>query len=151
MKRRSLLLTVMLLVLVLPVLASAKGPWPAGVTKFPTADGRQCVVGWTNPEGDILPDMFTRVDIVKQDIPDALVAPLYTVITRNDKTLVYVVSDGKAMKREVTLGIQEGWRVQIKSGLFPEDLLIVMGHRSVAENQPVQVVRAVDFPEDIAK
>lgn len=102
-----------------------------------------------NPDLEILPDMFARVEIVKQEIPDGISVPLYTVINRNDEKIVYVVSDGKAQMRKVELGFLDGWRSQVKTGLAVGDLVIVVGHRNVNDGQGVKIVRQVEDPKEL--
>ncbi|MFP4039792.1 MAG: efflux RND transporter periplasmic adaptor subunit [Desulfosudaceae bacterium] len=123
-----------------------------------------------NPDGEILPDMFARVDIVKQTVPEALVVPLYAVTaTSDDKYIVYVEKNGViplggdaggkplglltppdqtglVQSREVTLGIREGLNVQITSGLSPGEHVVIVGQKRIGHGQKVNVVRTVDDP-----
>ena len=102
-----------------------------------------------NPNGDILPDMFVRVDIVKTEVSDALAIPLFASSTNSDTRIVYVVEEGIAKARQVSLGIQEGWLVQVVDGLSPGDRVIVIGQRSVHDGDTVNVVRQVEHPGEI--
>jgi len=102
-----------------------------------------------NPGGDILPGMFAEVEVVKDEVRDAVSVPLYAVISRGDEQLVYVEEEGKAHVRMVRTGILEGWRVQITSGLAPADRVVVVGHRSVDEGQEVNVMRTITDPGDL--
>lgn len=96
-----------------------------------------------NRKHEILPDMFARVEIVKEEVIDSLSVPLYAIISRNDSHLVYVIEDGVAHTREIGLGIQQGWRIQAKSGLNPGEHVIVVGQRSVNDGTAVKVVRTI--------
>jgi RND family efflux transporter MFP subunit len=102
-----------------------------------------------NVDGEILPDMFARVEIVKKEVLDGISIPLFSVISRNDEHLVYVVNSDRAHQRKVSLGVLDGWRVQAKQGLNPGDQVIVVGHRSVNDGDKVNVVRVTENPEDI--
>ena len=102
-----------------------------------------------NSDGTILPDMFTRVEIVKQEIPEGLSIPLYSVINRNDDHIVFVVSGEQARAKSVALGLLDGWQVQISEGLMPGEQVIVVGHRSVNDGERVNIVRRVTSPEEI--
>lgn len=95
-----------------------------------------------NPDGEILPGMFLRADVVKKTVPDAVVVPFYSVISRNNEQYVYVERDGVVDKRNVEIGIMEQWLVQVTSGLRPGDRLVVEGHRDVEDGQKIKVVRA---------
>ena len=102
-----------------------------------------------NTEHEILPDMFARVDIVKNEIADALSIPLYSIISLNDQQTVYVVNDSTAHARKIQTGIQEGWRIQVTDGLQPGDRVVVVGHRRVSDGQPVNLIRTVSDMKEI--
>ena len=102
-----------------------------------------------NVQGEILPDMFARVEIVKKEVLDGISIPLFSVISRNDEHLVYVVNSDRAHQRKVSLGVLDGWRVEVKQGLDPGDQVIVVGHRSVNDGDKVNVVRVTENPENI--
>ena len=57
-----------------------------------------------NKSGEILPGMFARVEIIKEEFPDALAIPLYSVIARDDKHFVFLEEDSVARLQEVKLG-----------------------------------------------
>ncbi|MDY6831280.1 MAG: efflux RND transporter periplasmic adaptor subunit [Thermodesulfobacteriota bacterium] len=99
-----------------------------------------------NPDARILPDMFARVDVVKKTAENAVVAPLYAV-TSNAVHTVMVEKEGMVHRREVTLGITEGFNVQITSGLEFGEQVVIMGQKQVADGQPVKVTRTVTDPE----
>lgn len=104
-----------------------------------------------NADGRLLPGMFARVEIVKQQKNDALSIPLYAVISRDDKNYVYVEEEGLARLREVEAGILEGWRVEIVRGLAPGERVIVVGQRDVDEGQRLNIIRRISKPEEIAR
>lgn len=104
-----------------------------------------------NADALLLPGMFARVDIVKRTAASAISVPVYAVISQRDKRLVYVVEDGVARSREVTTGILEGWRIEITSGLMPDDRVIIVGHRSVGDGQEVNVIAEVTDPAELIK
>ena len=78
-----------------------------------------------NQSGEIFSGMFFRADIVKKRVENALAVPLYSVISRNDEQYVFIEKDGMAEKRPVTLGILEGWMIQVPNRLNSGDHLII--------------------------
>jgi RND family efflux transporter MFP subunit len=104
-----------------------------------------------NTDGAILPDMFVRVEIVKKEVMQSLSVPLYAVVNQNGGQAVYVVDDESANARPVVLGLLDGWRVEVKHGLEPQDRVIIVGHRSVKDGDPVRVIRSVEDPEEIVQ
>jgi len=90
-----------------------------------------------NRLGDIRPGMIARVAFVRRVISDALVAPLFALVDKGGERLVFVAEDGRAQSRTVSIGVIQGDRVQITSGLKPGDHLIVKGHTEVEDGMKV--------------
>ena len=104
-----------------------------------------------NESEEILPGMFARVEIVKEEFPAAIAIPLYSVISRDNKHYVYLEENGVAKLQEVKLGILDGWQIQITEGLSPGQKVVVVGQRSVDEGQKLKVVKTVTDPVEITK
>lgn len=92
-----------------------------------------------NPFGDIRPGMIARVAFVRRVVPDALLAPLFALVDKGGERLVFIEKDGVAQSRTVGIGVIEGDRVQITSGLNPGDHLIVRGQTEVEDGMKVRV------------
>jgi RND family efflux transporter MFP subunit len=104
-----------------------------------------------NGRGDIRPDMFCRVGIVKRAVRDGLAVPLYALVQKGDGRAVYRVIDGKARLTPVRLGFQDGWRVQVVDGVAAGDHVVVVGQRDINDGQAVNVVRTVDALEELGQ
>ena len=104
-----------------------------------------------NPGERILPGMFARVELVKQVYNRALAVPLYAVIAQGDERFVFIEENGRAEKREVTLGTLIGWEVHVTSGLKAAEKLIAVGHRLLDDGQAVEVIQNVDNPNEILR
>ncbi len=104
-----------------------------------------------NPEGKILPDMFARVEIIKKEVKDSIIIPLYSLIPFNHGHIVYVENGGRVVLKKVEFGLQEGWHVQITKGLELGEKLVVVGHRSVSDGQKVNVIRTIKKPEELTR
>lgn len=102
-----------------------------------------------NPDGRIRPGMFARVELVKKVFENALVIPLYAVITQNEDQFVYVENDRHAKKRHVEIGILTGWQVQVVSGLSVGDRVVVVGQRQLDEGHALDVIKNVARAEEI--
>jgi len=103
-----------------------------------------------NPHNEILPDMFTRVEIIKTEVSDGLGVPLYSLINRRGMDALYVVRDGLAFFTPVETGILDGWQVQISKGLRPGDQVIVVGQRQIDDGEKVNVTRTIRDIGDLA-
>ena len=103
-----------------------------------------------NPDNEILPDMFTRVEIIKTEVPDGLGVPLYSLINRRGMDALYIVRDGIAQFTPVETGILDGWQVEISKGLKPGDQVIVVGQRQIDDGEKVNVTRTIRDIGDLA-
>jgi HlyD family secretion protein len=84
------------------------------------------------------PGTFGSVTILLVDVPDALMLPTSAVVL-GGKPAVLVVEEGKARRREVELGFNEGGRVQVIGGLTGNELVIADGKTPAKDGQAVEV------------
>jgi membrane fusion protein (multidrug efflux system) len=92
-----------------------------------------------NPNHDIRPGMIARVGFLRRIIPDALAAPIFSIVDKGGERILFVEKDGAVQARTITIGAIEGDRVQITKGLQAGDHLIVVGQKEVEEGMKVQV------------
>ncbi len=84
------------------------------------------------------PGTFGSVTILLVDVPDALMLPTSALVP-GGKPAVLVVEEGKARRREVELGFNEGGRVQVIRGLTGNEQVIADGKTAVGDGQAVEV------------
>lgn len=94
-----------------------------------------------NAAGDIKTGMFAEVHLSKEQGEDAIVLERDAVISKNGEEYVFVVEDGKAVKKNVTLGIDSGTQVQVLTGLTEGEQVIVSGQTYVEDQEDVRVVK----------
>jgi membrane fusion protein (multidrug efflux system) len=92
-----------------------------------------------NPAHEIRPGMIGRVAFVRRVIPDAVAAPLFALVDKGGERILFVEKDGVAESRTISIGVIEGDRIQITSGLNVGDHLIVKGHTEVEDGMKVTV------------
>jgi membrane fusion protein (multidrug efflux system) len=92
-----------------------------------------------NSDHAIRPGMIGRVAFVRRVITDAVTAPLFTLVDKGGERIVFVEKDGVAESRTISIGVIEGDRVQITSGLKAGDHLIVKGQTEVEDGMKVIV------------
>jgi RND family efflux transporter MFP subunit len=104
-----------------------------------------------NPDGQILPDMFVRVEVVKQQEPRGLAVPIYSLVTVDKKTGVYVEKEGVVHFRPVKTGFMDGWKTQVAEGLEPGENVVVVGHRIIENGERVHVAKTIRDMEEISQ
>ncbi len=102
-----------------------------------------------NPDYQILPDMFARVTIVKNLDPEGLAVPIYSLVTKNKETGIYIEDQGRVSFRPVTTGFQDGWRILVADGLKPGENVVVVGHSIIDDGEKVNVTRTVRNMEEL--
>jgi membrane fusion protein (multidrug efflux system) len=73
------------------------------------------------------PGMFCRVKLNMKTTNDALAIPMSAVVKDNNADGVYIINDNKAVFQPVLLGITDGRKVEVKSGLKAGDNIVTVG------------------------
>jgi membrane fusion protein (multidrug efflux system) len=92
-----------------------------------------------NEEHRIRPGMIARVAFLRQVVPDAIAAPLFALVDKGGERILYVEDNGVVQSRNISIGVIEGDRVQITSGLNAGDHLIIKGQTEVEDGMRVVV------------
>lgn len=112
-----------------------------------TIRGRAMVA---NPDGFLKPGMFGHMQLQATDKYNGILLPDTAIATRGALRIVFVVdSQDKVGTRVVALGpLHDGLRV-IRSGLTPEDRVIIKGLQRARPGQPVKVdAGTIAFPDN---
>jgi membrane fusion protein, multidrug efflux system len=104
-----------------------------------------------NEDGALKPGMFLNVSLAN-DERAALVIPEEALTPEAERQYVFVVSEGKASRREVRIGGRRPGSVEVLAGLSAGERVIVEGTQKVRDGASVQgTERAVDAkPADLA-
>lgn len=93
-----------------------------------------------NAEGKIKGGMKAELSFISDKSSGNIVVPLDTVLTNQTSSYVYVVENGKAVKKEVTTGVENGTEIEILSGVNVGENIIVKGQNYVNDGVGVKVV-----------
>ena len=93
-----------------------------------------------NPDAALRPGTFGDLVFEVQSHENALVVPQIAVL---ENTYVFVAEDGKAVKKNVALGIQNTTMIEVLDGLAEGALVVVEGNFGLEEGAAVQVLEEV--------
>ena len=94
-----------------------------------------------NRERELRPGMLARVTFTQRVDKDQVVVPRHTIMERDTGRIVYVVDNGKAFQREVSIGISQREKVQILMGLNKGEQLVVEGHTKLTDGEEITIVQ----------
>ncbi len=90
-----------------------------------------------NPGERLLPNMFVNVLVNVGEIQDALVFPEQAVVTTLGGTAVFIVENGMALRREITIAERGSGVAVIRDGLPPDAEVVTAGHQKLRDQTPV--------------
>lgn len=95
-----------------------------------------------NPDQRLRPGQFARVRLVVESSASALLIPERAIVPRADRSIVFVIVDGRAKEREVRLGQRRAGEVQVIGGLAAGDPVVISGLQKIVDGSPVEVLPA---------
>lgn len=93
-----------------------------------------------NPDQVLRPGTFGEIVIEVHSHENALVVPQKAVL---ENKYVYVAQDGKAVRKEVTLGLQDTTMLEVTGGIAEGDLVIAEGNFGLEDGAPIEVAGEV--------
>src|SRR6267143_1922408 len=91
-----------------------------------------------NPEGRLQAGMFIEARLATNIRPNAIVVPEDAILPLQGSTYVWVVKDGKADRRQVTLGVRTaGWAEIVGGGIEAGDQVVVGGAERLFPGAPL--------------
>ncbi len=97
-------------------------------------------VRFDDPEHLLRPGFSGRVSIITDSKTDAMVLPISVLRRARTGYQVAVVENGRAVLREITVGMTSNGDIEILSGIEAGDSVIVLGQNSITDGGPVEVV-----------
>ena len=94
----------------------------------------------------IKPGMHAEVEIEADIFNDRLLVPQEAIVVRSGKKMVFVVEEGKALRRYIETGQENDYLAEVldndevDSGLREGDVVIVEGHFTLAQNAQVRII-----------
>ena len=116
----------------------------------PNATTVEVWVQIANPGERLKPGATARVSIIAETIQNTLVVPTSALLNGDEgKQKVMVISaDSVAHERPVTVGVRQGARVQILSGIQPGDQVVVSGGLGLEDKGKVSIQQPKSEDDD---
>lgn len=107
-------------------------------------DTRTIQVRALTPNADeaLRPGGFANVELIVEEVADAIAVPAIAVMPDIDGSKVFVVEDGRVAERRVETGIRTAEAVQILDGLAEGDIVVTSGLQQLRPGAPVRAQAA---------
>ena len=113
-----------------------------GVSADPRSRTYEVKATIQNHDGQLLPGMICQAFTNYMQGAMGVFIPANLVqLDGDNKTFVWVVNGGKAVKREITISGETAQGVQVSGGLSAGDQLIVSGQQKVSNGMSVEIVK----------
>ncbi len=123
-------------------LASTFTGYVSEVAPGANSDGTYTVkINIDNSDGKLKSGMSAKVAFNKEISTDALVLPRDCVLNEDDEYYVFVADGNKAVKTQVTVGVDGGSEIEIVSGITEDDLVITKGQTYLADGTDINIVQ----------
>lgn len=93
-----------------------------------------------NRQRSLKPGMFIEARLTTDVRPDAVVVPEDAILPLQGADYVWVVQDGQATRRQVSLGVRTTGFVEIRSGVEVGEQVVVGGLERLREGAPVAAI-----------
>ncbi len=104
--------------------------------------------GIDNQDDLLKPGMFLLVELGVDTRHEAVLIPEEAIVADGTVRFVYVVADGAAIRKPVTLGQRQPGEVEVLSGVAAGDQVIIGGIQKVRDGAPVAARTATADQED---
>ena len=99
-----------------------------------------------NDDGMLAPGMFGRFEIAYEKHSNALLIPADSVLEEDNVSVVYVVDDGAAVRRQIQTGIEVDGEIEVLGGLEGNERIIIRGQNGLRDGSRVLASVTSDAP-----
>src|SRR5437899_3627825 len=119
----------------------------------PNSTTLQVWVQMANPGGHLKPGVSVHTSIVAETLTNAIIVPPAALLpsAEGETVLMVVGADSVAHERKVEVGVREPDKVQILSGVKPEEKVIIVGGVGLEDGNKVRIEKPSQKPAEDEK
>jgi RND family efflux transporter MFP subunit len=99
-----------------------------------------------NPEAKLQPGLYAYATVIAEEHPDVLTVPASAVVNQQGQAYCVAVVAGKAVRRPIRVGLSDGARTEVVSGLAGTEAVVKANAASLTDGQAVEVIQP-DVPK----
>ena len=85
--------------------------------------------------------MLLNIDIILEEINDAILIPEQAILTAKDYSYVFVVDKDTAKLQKITMGVNNDGNTQILTGINSGDMVVTLGHEKLKDGSKIQIIQ----------
>ena len=93
-----------------------------------------------NPSGVLRPGLYAYATIIVEERANVLAVPTSALLRQESNTFCVAVQEGQAVRRTVRIGLDDGARAEILSGLSGDEQIVKAYASSFADGQHLEVL-----------
>ena len=93
-----------------------------------------------NDSGILRPGILMNIDIILDEINDAILIPEKSILTSKDYSYVFVVEKDTAKLRKIITGVSNDGSTQILEGIQFNDLVVTLGHEKLKDGSKIKII-----------
>ncbi|MFT9486061.1 efflux RND transporter periplasmic adaptor subunit [Tepidibacillus infernus] len=93
-----------------------------------------------NEQQQIKPGMLAEVTLIK-DTKQQIIVPTQAILGNGNQTYVYIIQNGKAVKRPVKVIEMATEETTIAEGVSEKDTVVIKGQYALTEGTPIEIVK----------
>jgi HlyD family secretion protein len=93
-----------------------------------------------NPGARLQPGLYAYATVIAEERPDVITLPVTALVSESGKDYCVAIIAGKAARRFIKVGLSDGTRTEVVSGLDGHEAVVKANAGSLADGQAVEVV-----------
>ncbi len=99
-----------------------------------------------NPEGELRRGLYAYATVIVVEHKDVMTIPTTAIIQENDKAFCVVVAEGTAARKPIQIGLSDGVRTEVISGLVGSEAVVKANASSLTDGQAIKVQDEIVAP-----
>jgi RND family efflux transporter MFP subunit len=90
-----------------------------------------------NPGGNLRPGLYVYATVIVEEHRDVLTIPTTAIVQEQGRSFCVVVTDGKAVRKQIVAGLSDGTLTEVVSGLNGSEFVVKANSASLSDGQAV--------------
>ena len=90
-------------------------------------------------DANVMPGMFARLQLTQNEATNVVLLPRTAILENEGRHYAFILKDGKAVSRDLVLGLTDETFAEIKAGITAGDVVVIAGQHFLRDGVLVQI------------